>query len=79
MLTAVPFDGRSEEPAMEKPVGLFEDEYDFGNSATIANEDDVTPDGRFLMLRRVAQGGHLRIVLNWTEELKRILAEAGAQ
>jgi hypothetical protein len=25
---------------------------------------DVTPDGRFLMLRRDAQEGHLRIVLN---------------
>jgi hypothetical protein len=44
----------------------------------IANYD-VTPDGRFLMLRRDAQGGHLGIVLNWTEELKQILARGGVR
>jgi hypothetical protein len=27
------------------------------------------------MLRRDPQGGHLRIVLNWTEELKGILTK----
>ena len=44
---------------------------------TIANYD-VTPEGRFLMLRREAQGANLRIVLNWAEELKRALAKGGA-
>ena len=32
-----------------------------------------------MMLRRDAQGGHLRIVLNWTEELKQILAKGGVR
>jgi hypothetical protein len=46
-----------------------------GLSSTNANYD-VTADGRFLMLRREPGGGDLRIVLNWTEELKRTLAQA---
>jgi Tol biopolymer transport system component len=74
-LMAVPFDGRGEEPVLGKPVALFEDEYDLGLGTTTANYD-VTPDGRFLMLRREEKGGHLRIVLNWTEELKRTLAKS---
>jgi eukaryotic-like serine/threonine-protein kinase len=49
-LMAVPFDGRGEEPVLGKPVALFEDEYDLGLGTTTANYD-VTPDGRFLMLR----------------------------
>ena len=38
---------------------------------------DVTPDGRFIMIRRGANGGKLHLVANWTEELKRILAAGG--
>jgi serine/threonine protein kinase len=38
---------------------------------------DVTREGRFLMLRRGTQGGTLKVVLNWTEELKRALAKGG--
>ena len=33
---------------------------------------------RVARFRREAQGGTLRIVLNWTEELKRLLAKGGA-
>ncbi len=77
-LTAVPFDGSGKEPVIGKPTALFKDEYDLGQGITIANYD-VTPDGRFLLLRRDAQGGHLRIVLNWTEELKQILAKGGVR
>jgi hypothetical protein len=55
-------------------MALFRDEYDMGSVTTNANYD-VTADGRFLMLRREAVGGHLRIVLNWTEELMRTLAQ----
>jgi hypothetical protein len=74
-LTAVPFDGRASEPVLGKPRALFRDEYVVGTGTTTANYD-VTPEGRFLMLRREAQGGgHLRIVLNWTDELKRRLAK----
>jgi Tol biopolymer transport system component len=72
-LTAVSLDGGVAKPLLGKPQALFEDEYDLGVGITIA-QYDVTPDGRFLMLRREPSGGHLRIVLHWTEELKRILA-----
>jgi serine/threonine-protein kinase len=75
--TAVPFDGRGEEPTIGKAQALFRDEYDPGTTITLANYD-VTPEGRFLMLRREAQGSHLRIVLNWTEELKRVLAKSAS-
>ena len=57
---------------------LFNDVYDFGQGLSIPNYD-VTRDGRFLMLRRGTQGGTLRVVLNWTEELKRTLAKANGQ
>jgi serine/threonine-protein kinase len=76
-LMAVPFDGRAREPVMGKPVPLFRDEYDWGAGITVANYD-VTRDGRFLMLRREARSGDLRLVVNWTEELKRILAKDGS-
>jgi hypothetical protein len=39
----------------------------------------VTRDGRFIMLRRGANGGGLRAVINWTEELKHILAAGGVR
>jgi Tol biopolymer transport system component len=78
VLTAVTFDGGVAEPVLGKPQVLFADDYDLGLGNTITNYD-VTPDGRFLMLRREPSGSHLRMVLNWTEELKRILAESGAR
>ncbi|MGH9364885.1 MAG: protein kinase domain-containing protein, partial [Thermoanaerobaculia bacterium] len=77
-LMAVAFDGSGNEPVVGKPTALFKDEYDLGWGITIANYD-VTPDGRFLMLRRDAQSGALRIVLNWTEELKQILGKGGVR
>jgi len=39
----------------------------------------VTRDGRFIMLRRSPHGSSLRSVINWTEELKQILAAGGAR
>src|SRR5262249_6465148 len=77
-MMAVAFDGRAKEPVLGKPVALFEDEYDLGLGVTNADYD-VTPDGRFLMLRREVKSGHLRIVLNWTKELKRVLAAGGTR
>jgi eukaryotic-like serine/threonine-protein kinase len=77
-VTAVAFDGRSDVPVLGKPMPLFNDDYDLGQGITIANYD-VTPEGRFVMLRRDAQGGQLHLVLNWTEELKRIIARGGAR
>jgi hypothetical protein len=73
-MTAVPFDGRDGEPAIGRPQTLFADEYDFGTGLTLPNYD-VTSEGRFLMQHRDAQGGHLEIVFNWTEELKRAMAK----
>lgn len=75
---AVPFDGSRDEPVIGKATALFKDDYDFGQGVTIANYD-VAADGRFLMLRRDARGGQLHIVLNWTEELRQILAKSRAR
>jgi serine/threonine-protein kinase len=77
-IMSVAFDGSGAEPVLGKPTPLFADVYDFGQGLSIPNYD-VTPDGRFLMLRRGTQGGTLRVVLNWTEELKRMLAKTSGQ
>ena len=77
-IMAVPFDGSGDEPVMGKATPLFRDDYEYGPGLTIANYDP-TPDGRFLMLRGESQGGQLHIVLNWTEELKQIIARGGVR
>jgi Tol biopolymer transport system component len=75
-IVAVPLDANGPDPVFGKPASLFPDEYDFGAGISIANYD-VTPDGRFIMIRRGANGSKLRAVVNWTEELKQILAAGG--
>ncbi len=75
-IISVRLDTSSAEPAFDKPTALFADDYEFGGGASIANYD-VTPDGRFIMIRRGANGGKLRVVVNWQEELKQILASGG--
>jgi hypothetical protein len=77
-IVAVPIDASGAEPAFGKPTALVADDYDFGLGISIANYD-VTPDGHFIMLRRDANGGKLRVVVNWTEELKQILATGGVR
>ena len=77
-MMAATFDASGAEPIFGKPVALFADEYDFGQNISIANYD-VTPDGRFIMLRRGTGGGGLHAVINWTEELKQVLAAGGAR
>ncbi len=77
-IVAVPIDSSGAEPEFGKPTALFADDYDYGQGLSIANYD-VTPDGRFIMLRRGANGGKLRVVVNWTEELKQILASGGVR
>ena len=77
-IVAVTLDASGADPVFAKPVALFPDDYDFGPGASIANYD-VTPDGRFIMIRRGANGGKLRVVINWTDELKHILASGGVQ
>jgi serine/threonine protein kinase len=77
-IMAVPMDPSGVNPTFGKPTALFADEYDFGPGVSIANYD-VTPDGHFIMLRRGTNGGKLRVVVNWTEELKQILARGGVR
>ena len=77
-IIGVPVDGSGADPVFGKPAALFADEYDYGRGVSIANYD-VTPDGRFIMLRRGPNGGRLRAVINWTEELKQILASGGVR
>jgi hypothetical protein len=73
---AVPMDASGPEPTFGTPTPLFADEYDFGRGISLANYD-VAADGRFIMLRRDANSGTVRAVVNWTEELKQILASGG--
>ena len=77
-IVAATFDASGPEPVFGKPVALFMDDYDFGAGASIANYD-VTADGQFIMIRRGVNGGKLRVVVNWTEELKQILASGGVR
>lgn len=77
-IVAVALDAAGAEPAFGKPTPLFADDYEFGGGASIANYD-VTPDGRFIMIRRGPNGGTLRVAINWTEELKAILAAGGVK
>jgi Tol biopolymer transport system component len=78
-IVAVTLDTSKAEPVFGKPLSLFpDDDYAFGGGASIANYD-VTADGRFIMIRRGTNGGRLHVVVNWTEELKRILASGGVQ
>jgi len=76
-LVAVAFAGSGSEPAIGRPTVLFKDEYDVGQA--LLSNFDVTPDGRFLLLRRDAGEGELKLVLNWTQELQRILASGGVK
>jgi serine/threonine protein kinase len=75
-MMSVALDASAAEPKFGKPKFLFTDEYGFGQAITIPNYD-VTTDGRFIMLRGRTQGGSLRVVINWTEDLKKILAAGG--
>ena len=75
-VVAVALNAAGAEPVFGRPAALFTDDYDFGAGLSVANYD-ATPDGRFIMIRRGPNGGKLRIVINWAEELKAILAAGG--
>lgn len=78
-VTATPFEIAANEFVVGKPKALFlDDQYDFGQGTSVPNYD-VTADGRFILLRRDPQGGNLRVVLNWTDELSRIVAAGGVR
>ena len=58
-----------------KPRLLFEGRYALGDVKDDTRAYDVAPDGqRFLMLRPETQPptGHLKVVLNWYDELRRL-------
>jgi eukaryotic-like serine/threonine-protein kinase len=58
---------------LSQPRQLFEQRYVFQN-ISVANYD-VSSDGqRFVMIKDEAGSGRLNVVLNWTEELKRLTA-----
>jgi eukaryotic-like serine/threonine-protein kinase len=58
--------------SLSQPRQLFEQRYVFQN-VSLANYD-VSPDGqRFVMVKDEAGSGRLNVVLNWTEELKRLV------
>ena len=77
-IVAVGIDASGAEPAFSQPTILFADDFDFGQGISIANYD-VTPDGHFIMSRRGPNGGNLRVVVNWTQELRQILAAGGVR
>jgi serine/threonine-protein kinase len=58
------------ELTLSTPLMLFDQRYEFGPAATLANYD-VSPDGqRFVMVRNQSGPDVLNVVLNWFEELK---------
>jgi serine/threonine-protein kinase len=58
---------------LSQPRVLFEQRYAFGSAQTIPNYD-VSPDGqRFVMVKDDSASGRVNIVLNWFEELKRLV------
>jgi hypothetical protein len=60
-------------PTLADPQVLFEQPFAFGSGITIPNYD-VSADGqRFLMIKEDANASRLNVVLNWTEELKRLV------
>ena len=77
-IVASALDASGAEPVFGKPVALFAGDYDFGAGTSIANYD-VAADGRFIMIRRGVNGGKLQVVINWTDELKQILAAGGVR
>ena len=77
-IVSVSLDASGAEPVFGKPTALFADDYDFGGGTSVANYD-VTSDGRFIMIRRGGNGGKLRAVVNWTHELRQILASGGVR
>ena len=70
-MMAVPV-GTGEDLEPGRPVELFEDRF---ARTLIGNPNyDVSPDGRFLMIKAADnREGGLIVVLNWFEELKRLL------
>jgi hypothetical protein len=82
-MTAVPFTISNGSFVPGKPVALFR-QASLGGGTTVRATYDVAPDGRFLLNQPVAEASterdrqifpsSLRFVLNWTQEVQRLLA-----
>jgi serine/threonine-protein kinase len=82
-MMAVPFAVSTGSFVPGKPVALFS-QPSLGGGTTVRATYDVTPDGRFLLNQPVADAAiernlkifpsTLRFVLNWTQEVQRLLA-----
>jgi hypothetical protein len=57
---------------LSPPRRLFEQRYVFQN-VSLANYDLSADGEQFLMVKDEAGSGRLNVVLNWTEELKRLV------
>jgi WD40 repeat protein len=58
---------------LSRPRVLFEQRYAFGAAQTVPNFD-ISPDGqRFVMVKDDSASGRINVVLNWFEELKRMV------
>ena len=55
-----------------KPTLLFEGPYDLKIGSGASNYD-VAEDGRFVMIHTEARSTHINFVLNWFEELERLV------
>jgi serine/threonine-protein kinase len=60
-------------PTLSAPTLLFETPYAFGAGVTIPNYD-ISADGRrFVMVKEDSNASRLNVVINWFEELKRLV------
>jgi Tol biopolymer transport system component len=57
---------------LSRPRVLFEQRYAFGTAQTVPNYD-VSPDGERFVMVKDDSSGRVNVVLNWLEELKRLV------
>ncbi|MDA2925536.1 hypothetical protein MYX65_12965 [Acidobacteria bacterium AH-259-L09] len=61
--------------SMDKPRVLFEGSYFVHARRGVSPSYDISPDGqRFLMIKEAEGGTQIHVVLNWFEELKRLVS-----
>jgi Tol biopolymer transport system component len=61
------------EVVLSAPRVLFEQRYAFGSGITIANYDVARDGQRFVMVKDESTAGRLNVVLNWFDELQRLV------
>jgi len=74
-MIAVAFDGGGARPVLGRPAPLFRQPFTFGQTISVPNYD-VAPGGRFVMLRAEPTVAPFHVILNWTNELQRLLDES---